>query len=191
MQLWQSRLRAESSCVAAPGCRPPSLLACNAVVLLCSGGSRPPDSAMPGPSTAKQAAAAPLVKSHRADWPLPAETHPTQPAKARAVQTCHRSLPRRRGSPRGGRSGQKLSRGSLRSPSSVAAALRRLAKTRLGRTAPAQLALPASRYCTELRPSQGRTLGQNKLIKCKGGQIRQCPESQNLLSTPKATPSHI
>ena len=47
--------------------------------------------------------------------------------------------------------------------------MRRLAKTRLGRTAPAQLALPASRYCTELRPSQGRTLGQNKLTKCRGG----------------------
>ena len=74
----------------------------------------------------------------------------------------------------------------------VAAALRRLAKTRLGRTAPAQLALPASpRYCTELRPSQGRTLGQNKLIKCRERQVRQCLESQNPVNTRNYTLSHL
>ena len=90
------------------------LLACNAVVPLC----QPAHSAMPGPSTAKQAAAAPLfVKSHRADWPLPPARDPTQPAESRAVQTLERSQPRRRGSPRGGRSGQKLSGGSWGSPS--------------------------------------------------------------------------
>ena len=68
------------------------------------------------PLRSKQAA--PLdVKSHRADWPLPPARDPTQPAKSRAVQTCHRARPCRRGSPRGGRSGQKLSQGSWGSPS--------------------------------------------------------------------------
>ena len=189
MQLWQSRLRAESSCVAAPGCRPPPslLLACNAVVLLCSGRTRPPHSAMPGPSTAKQAAAAPLfVKSHRADWPLPPARDPTQPAESRAVQTLERSQPRRRGSPRGGRSGQKLSGGSWGSPSG-GGRTETPRKNSSGRTAPAQLALPASRCCTELRPSQGRILGQNKFTKCREGQIQQCQESQNPVSTPKAS----
>ena len=147
---------------------------------------------MPGPSTA----AAPLfVKSHRADWPLPPllpeETRPSPPS-SRDVQTCQRSLPCRRGLPRGGRSGQKLSGLSWFSPSwEVAAAVRRLAKTRLARTAPAQLALPASpSYCTELRPSQGRTLGQNKLTKCRRGtnwtrvpksQPRQCPKPYHMI----------
>ena len=118
LQLWQSRVRAESSCVAAPGCRlpPPPCLQRRRPTL--QWWLLPAHSAMPGPSTAKQAAAAPLfVKSHRADWPLPPARDPTQPAESRAVQTLERSQPRRRGSPRGGRSGQKLSGGSWGSPS--------------------------------------------------------------------------
>ena len=61
---------------------------------------------------------APVVKSHRADfWPLPAGD-PTQPAEPlRVVQTWPRSQPRRRGLPRGGRSGQKLPGGSSGIPS--------------------------------------------------------------------------
>ena len=187
MQLWQSRVRAESSCVAAPGCRLPpfSLLATPSSYFAVVGPARPTVQCPAPPLRSKQAA--PLdVKSHRADWPLPPGRDPTQPAKSRAVQTCHRSPPCRRGSPRGGRSGQKLSQGSWRSPSG-GGRTETPRKNSSGRTAPAQLALPASRCCTELRPSQGRILGQNKLTKCREGQIRQCRESQNPVSTPKAS----
>ena len=160
LQLWQSRLRAESSCVTAPGCRPPSLLACNAVVLLCSGGSRPPDSAMPGPSTAKQARGPTRREIAQSRLAPAARQRPRpSPPSGRAVRTC----PCRRGSPRGRLSGQKLSCGSWNIPSGGDASQ----KLVWLRTAPAQLALPASRCCTELRPSQGRILGQNKLTKCR------------------------
>ena len=95
---------------------PPSLppLACNAVVLLCSGRTRPPHSAMPGPSTAKQASGPTRREIAQSRLAPAARQRPRpSPPSARAVRTC----PCRRGSPRGRLSGQKLSCGSWDSPS--------------------------------------------------------------------------
>ena len=163
LQLWQSRVRAESSCVAAPGCRPPSLLLAtpSSYFALRVRPARP-DSAMPCPVHCEASKPAGPTQREIAQSRLaPAARQRPRPSppSARAVRTC----PCRRGSPRGRLSGQKLSCGSWNIPSGGDASQ----KLVWLRTAPAQLALPASRCCTELRPSQGRILGQNKLTKCR------------------------